>query len=56
MTPFKWVCIIFAILAIFDAIRSYIGQYFGLVICDGVILFILLIAFFMSRQSKRRKP
>lgn len=53
MTPLKWVFVIFAVLAVVDAIRSYINDYFGLVTCDGVVLLILIIMFLMSRKRRQ---
>ncbi len=48
--------LLFTILAIVDAVRSYENRYFCLAACDGVILLILLIAFLVSRNKKRSKP
>jgi len=53
----RWFFVLLAILAVIDAVSSYANQHLGVAICDSVIIFILLlITFFLSRQSKRKKP
>lgn len=55
MTPLKWFLVIFAGLAIVDAVNNYVGHYFGIVACDSVILIILLATAFLVSKKKKKE-